>query len=93
MHCTMRKPRTLKVRRYRDHFIEPNKYLYSFHEGKLADNIGIMELDEIFLNSTPNSWSKKAYVQRFYFKYIDFKKAVNIFKRMEIAEYIYKFLV
>ena len=41
----------------------------------------------------PNSWSKQAYVQGFYFKYILFKKAVNMFERMEIAESIYKGVV
>ena len=38
----------------------------------------------------PNSWSNQAYVQRFDYEYIPFKKAVNIFERMEIVEYIYE---
>ena len=36
----------------------------------------------------PNSWSKNVYVQGFDCEYITFKKAVNIFERMEISESI-----
>ena len=36
-----------------------------------------------------NGWSKKAYVQGFDFESITFKKYVNMFERMEIAESIY----
>ena len=41
----------------------------------------------------PNRWSKQAYVQGFHFESITFKKAVNMFERMEIAKYIYKDVV
>ena len=41
----------------------------------------------------PNSWSKWAYVQGFECEYINFKKVVNMFKRMEIAESIYEGVV
>ena len=56
----------------------------------MADNMGITELDNISLNSMTNSWSKQAYVQGFYCETIYFKKAVNIFERMETAEDIYE---
>ena len=35
-----------------------------------------------------SSWSKQAYVQEFDWKYITFKKSVNLFERMDIAESI-----
>ena len=35
-----------------------------------------------------NMWIKLAYVQGFDCKSITFKKSVNLFERMEIAEYI-----
>ena len=41
----------------------------------------------------PNSWSRQAYVQGFYCESITFKKAVNLFDRMEISESIYKGVV
>ena len=41
----------------------------------------------------PNSWINQAYVQVFYCESINFKKSVNIFGHMEIAEYIYKGVV
>ena len=37
-----------------------------------------------------NSWSKQSYVQLFDCLYITFKKAINIFECMEIAESIYE---
>ena len=41
----------------------------------------------------PNIWSKQEYVQVFDCKYITFKKAVNMFEWMEIAESIYEGVV
>ena len=38
----------------------------------------------------PNSWSKQLHVQVSVCESIIFNKTVYIFKRMEIAEYIYK---
>ena len=40
-----------------------------------------------------NIWSKQAYVQGFDFESILFKKYVNTFEQMEIAEFIYKGVV
>ena len=33
----------------------------------------------------PNIWSKQAYVQGFDCEYIQFKKSVNVFERMDIS--------
>ena len=41
----------------------------------------------------PNGWYKQAYVQGFDCGFISFKKYVNMFERMEIAEYIYEGIV
>ena len=59
----------------------------------LTDKIRVTKLNEILLNSIPNIWSKQAYVKGFGFESITFKKAVNIFERMEINESIYECLV
>ena len=77
----MRKPRGLKVRPYVASFIELNEYLTVFHRGG-GLNFCVTELNDILLNSVPNSWSKQAYVKLSYFKYIIFKGAVNMFERI-----------
>ena len=56
----------------------------------MTDKMGGTELNEILLNSIPNSWSKQAYVQGFNCETISFKKSVNLFERMEISESIYE---
>ena len=50
-----------------------NEYLASLLWANLADKIDVTELIEIILNSMPNSWSKKAYVQGFDCESILFK--------------------
>ena len=70
-----------------------NIYLDSFPGSKLSENIGVTDLNEVFLNSMPNIWINWAYVQVFYCGSITFKKAVNIFERMEIAKFIYEGIV
>ena len=66
-----------------------NEYLASFPRETLADKIDVTELNYIILNRMPNSRSKQPFVQGFDCESILFKKAVNIFERMEIAESIY----
>ena len=56
----------------------------------MTDKIGMTELNEILLNSMPNSWSKKLYVQGFDYESINFKKSINIFERKEIHKSIYE---
>ena len=53
----------------------------------------VTELNEIFINSMPNSWSNQVYVQGFYCRYITLKKAVNMFDHMDIDEHIYEAVV
>ena len=65
-----------------------NWYLASILGATLADKIDVTELNDIFLNSTSNSWSKKAYVWGFDWESILLKNAANMFERMEIVEYI-----
>ena len=90
--CT-KKPRSLKVRRYAARLIYFYEYLASFPGVTMADKIGVNKLNEIILNSTNNSWSKKACVQGFDYESIFKKIAVNMFERMEIAEIIYEGVV
>ena len=59
----------------------------------LNDKIGVTKLNEILLNSMPNSWSIQVFEQGFDCEYITFKKSVNMFERMEIAESIYEGVV
>ena len=40
-----------------------------------------------------NRWFKQAYVQGFDCEYISFKKAFDMFEKMEISESIYEFVV
>ena len=56
-------------------------------------NFFVMELNDLFLNITPNSWSKQEYVHGFDCESISFKSAVNMFECMEISEFIYEGVV
>ena len=89
----MKKPCSLRLRRYAARLIDLNEYLASLPVATLADKIGVTELNEVLINSTPNSWYKQAYVQGFYCKPILFTKAVNMFERIEIEEYNYEGVV
>ena len=71
MRRGIKKPRSLTVRRYTARLIDLNEYLASFPRAALTDNIGVTKLNEILLNSMPNSWSKQAYVQGFDCEYIN----------------------
>ena len=53
----------------------------------------VTEFNDIILNIMSNRWYKQAYVKGLDYKSILFKKAVNMFDSMEIAEYIYKDVV
>ena len=83
------KTRGLKVRQYVNNYTDLNEYLASFPGEKLSEKIGVTELNEIFINSMLNSWSKVAYVQGFECEYITFKKLVSMFEWTEIADSIY----
>ena len=58
MRRGMKKPRALTVRRYAARLINLNEYLASFPGDNLNDKIGVTELNDILLNSMPNSWSR-----------------------------------
>ena len=59
--------------RYAARLIGLNEYLSSFLGATTTDKFGVTELDEIILNSTPNSWSNQAYVKGFDCESILFK--------------------
>ena len=65
MNLCMKNTRSLKVMWYAVRLIDLNKYLASFPGVTITDKIGVTELSNILLNSMPNIWSKKAYVQGF----------------------------
>ena len=89
MRRIMRKPRGLKVRRYSYCLIDLNEYLDSFPGENMPDKIGLTELNQNLLFSMPNGWSKQAYMKGFYYRSITFKKAVNMFERLDMTESIY----
>ena len=62
MRRGMKKLCSLKVRRYADPLIFLNGYFDFLPEAILPETIGVTELNEILLNSMPNSCSKKSYV-------------------------------
>ena len=62
MRRGMKKTYSLTVRRYAACLIDLNEYLASFTGATFTDKIGVTKLNEILLNSIPNSWSKRAYV-------------------------------
>ena len=55
----------MTVRHYVACLIDLNKDLKSFLGAAFTDNTGVTELDEILLNSMPNSCYNQAYVQGF----------------------------
>ena len=79
--------------RYAVCLIDLNEYLDSFHRDTLSDKIGVTEPNKILLNSMPNSWSTKSYVQGFDCEYISFKKSVNMLEQMNISESFYEGVV
>ena len=88
MSCGMKKPRALTVRRYVERLVDLNEYLASFPGETLNEKIVATKLNEIQRNSMLTRWSRNVYVQGFDYESITFKKAVNMFERMEIAESI-----
>ena len=90
MRCGIKKARNITVRRYAERLIDLNEYLVSFTGENLTDKIVGTKLNEILLNSMPNSWSKQAYLKGFDCEYITLKRAVNMFESMEIYESIYE---
>ena len=70
MRRGMKKPSALTIRRYAASLIDLNEYLESFPGANLTDKISITRLNEILLNSMPNSWYKQAYLQSFDCDYI-----------------------
>ena len=66
MIYVMSKPRGLKVKRYADIMIDLNEYSDVSPGAKAIENNCETELNEILLNSIPNSCSRQAYLQGFY---------------------------
>ena len=93
MRLRIIKPRGLRVICSADILINLNEYLDVLPREKVTDKCFMKKLNEILLNSIPNSWSQQAYVQVFDFEYTTLNKSVNMFERMEIAEYIYRGVV
>ena len=93
MRRCMKNPHSLKVRHYAARLIYLNGYLASFPGATMSNKMGVTESNEILLNSMPNRWYKKSYIQGFDCETIYFIKLVNTFVCMEIAESIYEGVV
>ena len=61
MRRGMKNSRILNGRRYAAHLIDLNEYLESFPGATLTDKTGVNKLNEILLNSIPNSSYKQFY--------------------------------
>ena len=57
--------RKLKVRCYTARMFNINKYVSVLPQGKIIEKVCRIEFNEVMLNSIPNLWSKKDYVQGF----------------------------
>ena len=66
--------RSITVRIYAARLIDLNDFLASLPGSTLSDKIGVTKLNEILLNSMPNSWSKQAYLQGFECESVLFKE-------------------
>ena len=75
----MRKLCGSKVRRYAAFLIDLNENLAFFTGAKLYDKIGVMELNENFLNSMPNIWIKQVHVQGFTASILLLRKQLSCF--------------
>ena len=93
MRRGMRKLQKLKARRYAAHLVDLIKYLDNLPGENISYKIFEMELNEILLNSMQNIWINQIHVQGIDCETINNKKAVNIYKHMEIAEIFYKGVV
>ena len=65
MRRRTRKPCGLKIRVYTDRKIDLNKYLDVLPGAKEIEKTCETDLDEMFLNSMTNIWSRQAYMQGF----------------------------
>ena len=65
IHCGMRNPRGLKVRRYADNLVYLNEYLSVLPGTKINETIFLTELNEMLLNIMHKISSKQACVQGF----------------------------
>ena len=81
----------LKVRRYADCMIDPDKYFSALPGEKASDNTGDTEIHGIILNSIPNGCIEQVYVQDFDCEIINLK-TVNCFEWMEIEKKIMNLL-
>ena len=72
----------LGLTHYAARLIHLNEYLAFFPGAKSSENICETELNEILLNSMPNSLTRQAYMQGFYYEANTCKKYVNILERM-----------
>ena len=69
---------------------ELNDYLPLFPGSSSVNKIPLEDLNDILLHAVPKGWAKQAYIQGWNFEMKSYKATWKLFKRMEVAEKIYK---
>ena len=90
MRHAMRKPQDIPFKIFAARLTELNIYLPLLPGSSAAKKIYSEELKNILLHAVPNLWGKKTYIQGWGFEGSSYKETCEIFKRMDIAEAIYK---
>ena len=90
MRHAMGKPPYLLFKIFAARLTELNNYLPFFPGLIAANKMDPEELNKILLHAVPNLWVKKAHVKGWDFEGRSYKETCEMFKRMEIAEAIYK---
>ena len=81
------------MRHYAACLIDLNEYLDHFSGSKESDKIGEAEHNKNPFNTIPNGWGKQVYVYGFDCENITFKRTVNMFECIYIAEIVYEGVV
>ena len=84
MRRRMRNTHSFKLRQYIARSVNLNEYLDLLPGANISEIFCVTGLNEIFLNSTSNIWSKQVYFQGNDCEYITFKSAVKMFELKEI---------
>ena len=90
MRRAMCKPCKILFKHFAAHIKELNNYLPLFLGSSASKNMPSEEPNNILLHAVPNGWEKQAYLQVWDFKMNSHKATCDMFKRMKVAEKVYK---
>ena len=86
----MRKPHDMSCKRFAARLTEFNNFLLVFPGSDTTKKMPTEELNEILLHAVPKNWAKQLYLQVWDFEMELYRETCAMFKRMEIAEQVYK---